>query len=182
MVMNTLMHSIRTVMKVVLVLVCLTLLAAPALAVDRVVLKDGRTLEGTITREVEGIIWLKYETSGISREEMFQPSEVTKIERDAATIAKDPATAAAPVSVDKATKPTVTNNGTPKAVVITLGSRDTNQGDEIGIYITEHELKEMIPMLESELGTDRTGVVVLRVTSGGGLLLEIQPHLRHTPE
>jgi hypothetical protein len=164
-------HRIMTAIKLAAALVCLTVLALPALAVDKVTLKDGRTLSGTITREVEGIIWIKYETAGISREEMLRPDEVSKVERDAASPEKGPAMAASP---DKATKPAAVNNGMPKAAVITLGSRDTNQGDEIGIYITEHELKEMIPLLEQELGTDRTGVVVLRVTSGGGLLLEIQ--------
>src|SRR5436190_9391653 len=120
-------HRIMTAIKLAAALVCLTILALPALAVDKVTLKDGRVLSGTITREVDGIIWIKYDTSGITREEMYQPSEVNKIERDAASPEKGPAMAASP---DKATKPVV-NNGVPKAAVITLGSRDTNQGDEI---------------------------------------------------
>jgi hypothetical protein len=60
----------------------------------------------------------------------------------------------------------------PKAAIITLGERGDK--DMVGLYLTVHQLKEILPMLKEDLGTDGTGIVVFRVTSGGGALLEIQ--------
>jgi hypothetical protein len=162
--------SLSCVMAVLALFLGLVLSAAPALAVDRVTLKDGKVLEGTIVRELEGIIWLKYDMGGIEREQMLQPSEITSIERDAAATPAN----AEPVVAGAAPPKIARNNGAPRAAVITLGSREGKQGDMVGVYMTAHGLKEMIPMLEEELGTDGTGIVVFRITSGGGLLLEIQ--------
>lgn len=156
--------------------VAMAMIASPrAFAADKVTLKDGTVVEGTIVREVEGYIWVKTNLGGLDREVMYRPDEIRTIEREGAAAAKEgdaPAPAAAPAATE-ATPPKV-RSGAPRAAVITLGSRESDQGDEVGIYMTAHALKEMIPVLEEELGTDGTGVVVLRVTSGGGLLLEIQ--------
>jgi hypothetical protein len=55
-------------------------------------------------------------------------------------------------------------------VVLTLGDRENNM---VGIYMVSSVLREAIPILEKEIGTDHTGVVVLRITSGGGLGAEV---------
>jgi hypothetical protein len=146
----------------------LALFASPALAVDKVTLKDGKVLEGTITREVEGYIWVKYSVAGIEREQMFAPSEVSKIERDAASA---PATAAPVTAKTDTPAPAAHRSGVPKAVVITLG--DEVNGDMVGVYMTAHQLEEAIPELEKLLGTDGSGIVVLRIHSGGGLAIEV---------
>jgi hypothetical protein len=44
----------------------------------------------------------------------------------------------------------------------------------VGVYMISHIIKQAIPVLEEEIGTDHTGVVVLRIHSGGGMLLEIE--------
>lgn len=59
----------------------------------------------------------------------------------------------------------------PKAVVITLG--DKENGDMVGVYFTARELRAIIPDLEKDLGTDRSGVVVFRIYSGGGSAAEV---------
>src|SRR5262245_48894261 len=147
------MHMKVNLLAVVAMLLGLVLSAASALGVDKVTLKDGKVIEGTITREVDGIVWIKYQIAGIPHEDMFAPSEVSKIERDAASTPAPTDPVAKEEPVKHAARP-----GVPRAAVITLGSRESDQGDEIGVYITAHELKTMIPMLEEELGTDHTGI------------------------
>jgi DNA-binding XRE family transcriptional regulator len=141
-----------------------------AMAADKVVLRDGTVVEGTIVREVDGFVWIRTRLAdGIEQEKMFTPEEVASIERSAGAT---PAPAVPVAARDD--KPVKSFPGGPRAAVITLGSRDPGHGDTIGIDIQAYELREMLPMLEEELGTDGTGVVVFRITSGGGLLLEIQ--------
>jgi len=83
------------------------------------------------------------------------------------------APAPAPVVETKAPANTVPGSGTPKAAVITLG--DGKRGkDMVGVYMTKHALDKMLPMLEEELGKDGSGVVVFRVSSGGGYGYEVQ--------
>jgi hypothetical protein len=152
-------------------------------AADRLTLKDGQVLEGTVTRELDGVIWFKYKLAGVEQVKMFTSTEFTKLERDAGaatdtkgeTPASDKAaTPAVPSSAD--TKPTTAKrSGVPRAAVVTLGeTRDDKQGDMVGIYMTAYALQQMRPMLEEEVGNDGTGIVVLRINSGGGALLEIQ--------
>lgn len=148
--------------------------ATPTLAVDKVTLKDGnKVLEGEIVREVDGYIWFKYKVSGIEKTEMFRPDQLAKVEREAkATPVPEaaPAAAAAAVAATPAT-PAPSKPGVPKACIITLGDR-TN-GEMVGVYFTAHALREAIPTIEKELGTDGSGIVIFRIYSGGGLGLEI---------
>lgn len=142
-----------------------------AFAADRVTLKDGTVVEGTITRELNGYVWMKTTVAGIEQEKFFQPGEVVKVERDADTVAKaEPAGEKADEKKDVA--PAARTGNVPKGVVLTLG--DQEHGDMVGVYMTAETLKRAIPYLEKELGTDGTGILVLRIHSGGGLGLEVQ--------
>jgi hypothetical protein len=167
------MNSMRSVflfLRAAAIAACLVLLAGPCWGVDKVTLKDGKVLEGTITREVDGYIWLKYDIAGIAREQMFAPSEVNKVERDAAASAAPVSTV--PVATAGPAAAPAKSSGTTKGVVITLG--DETNGDMVGVYMTAHQLEAAIPELEKLLGTDGSGVVVLRIHSGGGLAIEVQ--------
>lgn len=176
-------------------IVLCVMLALPAFsfALDRLTLKDGhKVIEGTIVQEIDGNIFFKYKEGGVEKQKRFTMDEILKIERNVDTApaapaasepaapAKDPAkstdttpatTGAAAAGAAAATPAAAPKSKTPKAVVITLGDR-TN-GEMIGVYITAHQLRQMLPDLEKELGTDRSGVVVFRVYSGGGYLFEI---------
>ena len=44
----------------------------------------------------------------------------------------------------------------------------------IGISIAAQHLRDLIPAIEEEVGSDGTGIVVFKINSGGGLLLEIE--------
>lgn len=136
--------------------------AGRALADDRVTLNDGRVITGEITREVEGYIWIKVTAGGILREEMLRPDQIKTVERDAKAAAIE---AAAPAP---AAEPRARMSGTPRAAVLTLG--EGGDKDMVGIYMTAETLRRAIPQLES----DGVSVVVLRIKSGGGALLEIQ--------
>jgi hypothetical protein len=130
-------------------------LAPTALAGDKVLLKDGTVVEGAITREVDGYIWLRHAVRGEVTVDMYKLSDV-EVERGPATSPQLPP----PVP------------GAIKAAVITLG--DEENGDAVGVYITADSLHKMVPMLEEELGTDQRSVVVLRVHSGSGDTREVE--------
>ncbi len=166
-----------------------------AFAADKVTLKDGTVLQGTITREMGGIVWIKTSQSGIETERMVLPEELKHVQRDAGasgdvgdTNKSTPPDHAAKTdgAEDEAASPsdTATNDkqfegdepayksGVPRALVLTMG--DEQNGHTVGIYMTADIIRRAIPTLEKELGTDRTGILVLRVHSGGGFLLELQ--------
>lgn len=179
--------------------IAIALPAFSAMALDRITLKDGnKVIEGTIVREVSGSIFFKYIENGVEKQVRFSPDQIAKIERDVKPADKAPAPATTPTATPApATTPTATpvasapaptaptdttaaagtgaaaptGNKVPKAVVITLGDRDN--GDMVGMYFTAHTLKEIIPSLEKTLGTDRSGVVVFRIYSGGGYTAEV---------
>jgi len=164
--MKTILARLHAHVRGVALATALLFLAVVTFAGDKVTLKDGRVLDGTITRELEGYVWIKYKTAGIEEEKMFSPSEIAKIERASNT----PASAAPVAAAAAAPAP---SGGVPRATVITLGDHK-GESDMVGLYMTAYALKECIPMLEEELGKDKSGVVVFRISSGGGALSEIQ--------
>lgn len=150
--------------------------ASPAFA-DKVSLKDGTVLDGRIVREQDGYIWIKYKLGSLEQERMIAPGEIAGIERDgaapAATAANEPTPAAPVADTSDITITTIpARPGTPKGVVLTLGDREN--GDMVGVYLVANILERAIPTIEKEIGTDNTGVVVLRFTSGGGYGAEVQ--------
>lgn len=167
----------------VLAVVAFVGLAIPAFGADVVKLKDGRVFEGTIVREEFGYVWIRTNKDGLQREEMFSiEKDVSEITRDAASA---PAAEATPPSVAEADDYTDAPKkpGEVRGAVLTLGDRANNM---VGTYMVASVLKEAIPILEKEIGTDRTGVVVMRICSGGGYGVEVQRisdvvHLEYKP-
>jgi hypothetical protein len=133
---------------------------------DKLHLKDGRVLEGTVAKEVSGYVWFKVKVGNLESEQLFKPDEIEKIERDGGDSPQDKAAAA-----DQSDKPAAESkprSGVPRIAVITLG--EGGDKDMVGLFITADSLKRIVPLLEQEHVTD----VVFRVNSGGGALLEIQ--------
>lgn len=139
---------------------------AGAFANDRVTLKDGRVVEGQIVRELEGYVWIRSSAGGIQKEEMFAPDVISKIEKDVSGVADPAPEAAAPAK--KADPAPRAPSGAPRAAVLTLG--ESGGKDMVGMYMTAETLRRAIPLLEA----DGVSVLVLRIKSGGGALLEIQ--------
>lgn len=164
------------------------LLTAPgAWAADTVHLKNGQTVTGTIVREEGGFVWLKTTSNGIEDTKLFASTDIDKIDRD--TPGADAPPAVQPGTTDpkadsskpadgtppevapaeaEPTPPPQSHPGAPRAAIITLG--EGMGKDTVGIYMTAKAIHDAIPMLEK----DKVDIVVFRINSGGGLLLEIQ--------
>ncbi len=145
----------------------IALLAALVLAVsagfaDTVVLKDGSKVEGTIQRELDGSVWIKTSIGGIEMVQFILRENIEKIDRTA-----KPSEEAKPASNPASAEPKARRAGVPRGVVISLEGT-------VGIQMAAKTLEDMIPILEKEIGSDGTGIVVFKINSGGGLLLEIQ--------
>ncbi|MCW5756328.1 MAG: hypothetical protein KIT54_03740 [Phycisphaeraceae bacterium] len=145
-----------------------------AMALDRVTLNDGRVIDGEIVRELNGAVWLK---TADGQTQFFPASNIVRIERDVDTGPQTPAspgvTDPAPVAAEprQRTEPQrrAVSPGAPRAAVLSFGDAD-NDMDMVGTYLTAQSLRECIPLLEEE----NVDIVVLRVNSGGGALLEIR--------
>lgn len=169
--------SLRALMAAVAVLLAV---AVTGVRADTLRLKDGRVLEGTVVREVDGYVWFKYKVGGVESTDPFAPDKIAGLERGAhaADEAKPADTKAAapgdaPAAPAKTTesKPEDTKArvaGVPRIAIITLG--EGHDKDMVGIFMTAEALKRAIPLLKDEGVTD----VVFRINSGGGALLEIQ--------
>lgn len=164
-------------------------------ALDRVTMKDGTVYEGEIIREEACCVWIKVTKNGKTAEKMVFKSDAKSVEKNvdsAQPPAAEPEKKVEPAAVKPAVqstpteakkdekseakpeeKPAVFNPGVPRAAVITLGDHKSNK-DMVGVYLTAYALEQARPMLEEEIGNDKSGVVVLRVSSGGGALFEIQ--------
>ncbi|MCC6971988.1 MAG: hypothetical protein IT434_17390 [Phycisphaerales bacterium] len=137
---------------------------APSADKDKVYLKDGRVLEGKITKELDGYVWLLQDTNGISHEEFLKPGDIDKIVRagDGATPADETKPETKPDAKGEA-KPKPGPGDTPRAAILTAE-------EMVGMQMAAKPLKDAIPLLEK----DGVNVVVIKVKSGGGFLLEIQ--------
>ncbi|MFN0134263.1 MAG: hypothetical protein ACKVW3_17255 [Phycisphaerales bacterium] len=167
------MNKARTIWSRLLVLAAVALATwiSPARADDKLHLKNGTVLSGTIVKEMNGYVWFKVKSGDLEQEQFFKPDEVSKIERDASKPAEAPA-AATPGEANPGSAPAAKPRigaGAPKAVVITLG--EGGDKDMVGLFMTAKTLRDAIPLLEQ----DGVETVVFRVNSGGGALLEIQP-------
>lgn len=161
--------------------ILLGVVSTPAQA-DTLRLKDGRVLEGSVAREQGGYIWFKYKVGGLESTQMFSPADIQRLDRDSTTPTPKPAEEVKPAEkpaptdapaepakpVEKPAPGAAQRSGAPRAAVITLG--EGGEKDMVGLFITAHALEEAIPYLEKE----KIDIVVFRVNSGGGALLEIQ--------
>ncbi|MEO1716021.1 MAG: hypothetical protein AAFR76_02820 [Planctomycetota bacterium] len=130
-------------------------LAALADGSDVIKTNDGRTLEGTIVREVNGYIWIDL---GVGNPLMLRPDQIESVERDADTeVTSDPVSS----SADEQTWER--REGVTRAAVITAE-------EMVGVWMSAKPLEDAIPVLKED-GVD---LVVIKIKSGGGLLLEIQ--------
>ena len=128
---------------------------------DVVKLKDGRELKGTIVKEQNGYIWIDL---GVGPEMFISPSDIKEIVRgsDEPIPSGEEATEAIKAKADKQTSWERVPGITRAAVITAEGT--------VGMQMAAKPLREAIPMLKEE-GVD---LVVFKVQSGGGMLLEIQ--------
>ncbi len=128
---------------------------------DVVKLKDGRELKGTIVKEQNGYIWLDL---GIGQELFLSPDKIEEIIRASdAPIPTGNEPALNATAEAKGEKAWEHVPGVTRAAVITAEGM-------VGMSMAAKPLREAIPMLEAE----GVNLVVYKINSGGGLLLEIQ--------
>ena len=132
---------------------------------DTVVLNDGTQLEGTIEREGEGYIYLVYTVGDITHTRFITSDQIASIERDAAgedAVVEDEQ-AGEDADSSEVTRFAILNFGPPNEWGGDIGST-------VGIQISAAAFREVVPMLEK----DNVDVVVIRINSGGGMLLELE--------
>jgi len=143
-------------------------LCSGALA-DTLKLKDGRVLEGTVVREGEGYIYFRYTVAGIEQTSVFLTSQILELVRDEAPAPKQtpaPQAQRATETPAKAAPRAVDSAGALRIAFITLGDPPH---DMVGPFLNAKALKKSVELLED----DQPDVVVLRINSGGGAILEI---------
>jgi len=128
--------------------------AAATLEPDVVKLNDGRELTGTIVKEQNGYIWLDM---GVGQPVFLSPDKIKEIIRDSS----EPI----PTEVVKTDK----DKGWERIPGVTRAAVITAEG-MVGMQMAAKPLRDAIPMLKEE-GVD---LVVFKVKSGGGYLIEIQ--------
>ncbi|MGD1917340.1 MAG: hypothetical protein ACFCBV_14295 [Phycisphaerales bacterium] len=148
-----------------------------AAAEDRITLNDGRVIEGEIARELNGAVWVKT-ADGLTQ--FYPASDVLRIERDVDTSGgetpadpgiTDPAPSeAGPTETTEAPAVRAPSSNATRVAILSFGDADAGQG-MVGTYVTAQSFRECIPLLEEE----EIDVVVFRINSGGGAVLELMP-------
>lgn len=160
------------------------MLAAMVARADTLKLKDGRTLEGTVTKEVDGYIWFKYKVGELEQEKLFAPADIIQLIRTDPATASVPAPAAAEetpagakTDADPAENDAAKFPPNVRRLAILTGE------EMVGMQMAAKPLEDAIPLLEKDGVTD----VIYKVNSGGGFLLEIQKisdvlHFKYKPK
>jgi hypothetical protein len=159
-----------------------TLLTSASALADKLHLKDGRVLEGTVVRQGDGFVFFKFKVGSVSNEQLFTTDQILKIEKDSADAPKkeegetpagekeqgDAASIASTPSESAEKKPGVT-----RIAVLNFGPPRSWKGEAdsmVGGVIQAKFWDQAIPLLKK----DKVDLVVVRVNSGGGALLEIE--------
>lgn len=147
---------LRNVVMMLVALLGLMMASGAAWAEDVIKLRNGEEVRGEIVRELDGSVWLIESFGTVKRERFFAATQIIEV------VKGEKADAPAGTEEKQAARSNV-----PKAAVISLEGM-------VGLMMTSDKLRDLIPILEEELGNDGTGIVVFKVNSGGGALLEIQ--------
>jgi hypothetical protein len=152
------------------------LLSTGAALADKLYLKDGSVLEGKVTREGKDFIFFKIKVGTVESETLYMMDKVLKIEKDTPAPAGDKAQAAdAPKDDSKKgdgkTEGDAPVSGATRVAFLNFGPPSEWQGkngDMVGVQISAEAFKNAVPLLEKA----KADVVVIRINSGGGYLLE----------
>lgn len=146
-------------------------------AADKVHLKDGRVIEGEITREGDDYLYITYYIGELERTEFVLRVNIERVERDdvqAAPAEPTPATSAPARPASEPARPAARSGaksaattelapGTRKIAFITLE-------EMVGPFMNADALRKSVELLEDS----DPDIVVLQINSGGGALLEVE--------
>jgi len=147
---------------------CLVVTATIALTsqhalADKLHLKDGRVLEGRVESEGEGYIYFLVRIGTLEHRELFLTSDITKVERD-----DKPADVAAKNEKTEESTSRKISDGATKVAFVSLE-------DTVGPYLNADALLRSVEILDGLPEEEQPDIVVLRINSGGGALLEVEP-------
>jgi hypothetical protein len=140
------------------------LMACSALG-DKVYLKDGSVLEGTITREGELFVFIEVSSGGITDERLVMRENIDRIERDTPEASGEATPSVSPQTPEReepAREPAVSESATRITYVSLEGT--------VGPYMNAQALRESIRLVEDQ----NPDIVVLVIDSGGGALIEVR--------
>lgn len=160
---------------ILVALVALLAITSSAFA-DKLTMKDGSVLEGTIVREGDNFMIFRVKIGTIEQDRVLDPKDIKKIERDAAAKPADDKDAKTDKPAAEANAPKgkhVKKPGDPTRVAfLNFGlpkATENRPEDMVGIACNVESFRQAMPMLE-EAGTD---IVVIRIASGGGYTREM---------
>ncbi len=183
--MTTARRLMRSLAAVLVIAGAAIITAVPALA-DKLHLKDGRVLDGTVVRQTDTFVQFKIKIGGLESVQTFPMSDVDKIEKDSSTPTPGEAQASAQSSSSSAEKKSPEqraaekaaqrakdlDSGVTRAAILNFGPPSSWHGEvesTVGIEISEAAWREAVKLLDK----DKINLVVVRVNSGGGLGLEV---------
>lgn len=147
-----------------------------AAAADIVTLKDGTRLEGTIEKEQDDFLFIAVKIGELTQRKLVSKKDIKEIKRDSA---KAPAPAdqasgspAAPIDAPSPSKPGEQAESKPrftpgatKVAVVTLE-------EMVGPFMNADALKRSVELIPKD---EKPDILVLKINSGGGALLEVEP-------
>lgn len=169
-IMSNVRNGLKRVVPAVALSFAMLAIALPSFA-DKVTLKDGSVLEGEVTREGDGFFFFKTMIGRVENERLIMSEQVVSLERSkpaageaaAKTETEKPSARKREKKPGDPTRVAILNFGAPK-------DEADRPDDMVGLQVNAEAWEHVVPMLEED-GTD---VVVVRIASGGGMLLELQ--------
>lgn len=176
------MKHIRTTLGLLLAGIVLALGASvPALALDRVTLKNGKVVQGEITKEGDGFVFVDVMIGKLKHQEILTSDQISKIEHDIdakadSTVATTTTSPAAPKSEPAPADPAVPgekgekeaadapHDGATRVCFVTLE-------DTVGTHINGDALHHSMELIKDA----KPDIVVLVIDSGGGAVAETMP-------
>lgn len=162
--------GLRGVLAACVAAVMMLVMPMAATAGDRVTLTTGEVIEGEIIREIEGGMIVRVMVGGLADDRILTKGQIASVERDT-----DTSSEITEEQVERAARGQDAEEaggafvpGSTRGMVVSLEGM-------VGVQFASHYFREkLLPVIERELGTDGSGVLVLKINSGGGFLFEIQ--------
>jgi len=166
------MNGIKSIFRFMLIglVAAAAVFTGPTALADKLHLKDGKVLEGSVVMEGKGWIQFKYSIGSLEQTKIFTETDYSKLERDSAT---DPAPATGAKPAEAAAASSERKPGVTRVAILNFGPPSQwseSCGDMVGVQISAEAFKNAIPMLKKQ----NVDVVVIRINSGGGYTLEME--------
>lgn len=165
------MKTLRSIMHALAALALCLILAAPALALDRITLRNGKVVEGEITKESDGVVFINVLIGKLRHPEIYTADQILRIERNVDAAADTNIATTAPAGLPKTApaeqkpaSPEPSSGGPTRVTFISLE-------EMVGPYLNADALQRSVDLAKP----DKPDIIVLVINSGGGALAEVPP-------